>query len=376
MYKIINRKKLVATVLADTLGKVLFFPSNMFKDRAPVIRENVRRILVIRTAYVGDVLMAMPLLKPLREGFPGASITFLTSSAAGPVLENCPYVDEVVTYSPFWFYKGTAGEYFDFIREFRKREFDLVIETRADIREIMALVMPLTARYKVSYDVGGGVWALSHVVPYPGLKHKVEYHLDIARYLGCPVSDVDWGVRVTDDERKKAMETLKSRGISKPFALVHPGSRLKLKMWKPERYAALIKKMAGDGLKVALLGHPSEKDVTDVILDKSAGAVVSLVGAFDMRQLMAVIAEAGLIVLNDSGPLHMAAALGTPVVAVFGPSKSAETAPYRVKSEVVEKDYPCRFRCDESSCSNVRYHGCMEDISVDDVFRAVRKIMG
>lgn len=376
MYKIINRKKLVATILADTLGKVLFFPINLFKDRAPIIRENVRRILVIRTAYVGDVLMAMPLLKPLRDGFPGASITFLTSAAAEPVLENCPYVDEVVTYSPFWFYKGTLGEYAGFIREFRKREFDLVIETRADIREILALVWPLTAMYKVSYDVGGGGWALTHVVPYPGLKHKVEYHLDIARYLGCPVSEVDWGVRVTDDEREKATDTLKSRGISKPFALVHPGSRLTLKMWSPERYAALIRKMADDGLKVALLGHPSEKDVTDVILDKSAGAVVSLVGAFDMRQLMAVIAEASLIVLNDSGPLHMAAALGTPVVAVFGPSKSVETAPYRVKSEVVEKDYPCRFRCDESSCSNVRYHGCMEDISVDDVFRAVRKIMG
>jgi ADP-heptose:LPS heptosyltransferase len=376
VYKIINRKKLIMTALADTLAKGLFFPLTLMKDRRPVEREKVRRILVIRTAYVGDVLMTLPMLKPLRDGFPGATITFLTSSSAEPVLENCPHVDEVVTFNPFWFYKAQKGEYFTFIRDFKSRRFDMVIETRADIREIMALVWPLKARYKVSYGVGGGGWALSHVVPYPGLKHKVEYHLDIARYLGCPVTDVDWGVRLTDDEREKAVSLLKSRGIVKPFALVHPGSRLKLKMWRPERYAALIRKMADDGLKVALLGHPSEKDVTDDILDKSGGAAVSLVGAFDMRQLMAVIAEAGLLVCNDSGPLHMAAALGTPVVAVFGPSKSVETAPYLVKSEVVEKDYPCRFRCDESVCQNVRYHGCMEDISVDDVFRAVQKIMG
>jgi ADP-heptose:LPS heptosyltransferase len=116
--------------------------------------------------------------------------------------------------------------------------------------------------------------------------------------------------------------------------------------------------------------------VTDAILRDAGGAAVSLVGEFDLRQLMAVIAEASLLVCNDSGPMHMSAAVGTPVVAIFGPSKSVETSPFWVKSAVVEKNFPCRFKCDESSCLNSRYHGCMKDISVDDVLDAVNRTIG
>ncbi|MBI5815255.1 MAG: glycosyltransferase family 9 protein [Nitrospinae bacterium] len=376
MYKIINKKKLIITAIADTVGKIVSFPFTMFRAQEPIDPASVRSILVIRTAYLGDALMTLPMLKPLRERFTGASIAFLTADSSAPALAGNAYIDEVIPFTPFWFYpNATLAGYFDFIKSFRKRRFDLVIEARGDIREIMAIVAPARARYKVSYDVGGGGWLLTHVVPYTGLKHKVEYHLDIARYLGCIAMETGWGVRFTPDEIAEADRILAARGIAKPFALVHPGSRLELKMWKPERYAELITRMTGQlGMNVALLGHPSEKAVTDAVMRNAGGAVSDLTGYLTVRQLMAVISRAGLLVCNDSGPMHMAAAVGTPVAAVFGPSKSVETGPYGVKNRVVEKDFPCRRSCDESSCKYPERGSCMDAVAVDDVFKAVKEL--
>ncbi|MBI4666712.1 MAG: glycosyltransferase family 9 protein [Nitrospinae bacterium] len=377
MYKIINRKKLVVTAVADTLGKAMSLPWRMFQGDVSIAPDKIKSILVIRTAYMGDVIMTLPMLKPLKGQFNNASITFLAPNAAGELFANNPYVDEVMTYSPFWFYKGSSiSDYFRFLGGLRAKSFDLVIEARADIRDIMAIVAPARSKHKVSYDVGGGGWMLTHVTPYAGLKHKVEYHLDIARDLGCSMDGLDWGIRFTGQERQRVNAILENRGVSKPFALVHPGSRLPLKMWAPEKYGELIGRMTAElGMRVAVLGHPAEKMATEITLASAKGAAIDLSGAFSARELMGVIAEASGLVCNDSAPMHMASAVGTKVAALFGPSKSVETGPYGVKSKVVERDFPCRFTCDENRCLFARHNACMKDITVEETFAAVRELV-
>jgi len=184
LYKIINRRKLWATRLADSAGKLIFLPRLLLRKPRPIEPGSIRDILVIRTAYIGDVVMTLPMLKPLRQRFPAARLSFLTAPAAAPLLAGNPYVDEVLTFTPRWFYPSARDGYWHFIRRLRQRHVDLVIETRADIRELFAFVSPVKARYKVSYDVGGGGYLLTHVVPYPGVKHRVEYHLDIGPIPG------------------------------------------------------------------------------------------------------------------------------------------------------------------------------------------------
>lgn len=377
MYKIVNRKKLCATIAADIVGSLVFAPARLFRRRERIRPAEVRELLVIRTAYIGDVVMTLPILKPLRERFPNARISFLAGTRSTALLENNPYLDAIVGYDPFWFYPTRVADYRQVIGRLRQTDFDLVIEARADIREILMLVGPLKARHKVSYAIGGGGYLLTDVVPYGGLKHKVEYHLDIARHLGCDVGTVEWGVYLRDEEQRHVEALLRRAGVGGPFVAIHPGSRLPLKMWFPERYAALCDALAsGCGLPAVVLGAPEERQLTDRVAQSVSSKIVNLAGALNLRELAGVLSRATLFVCNDSSPMHIAAAMKTPTVALFGPSKSVETSPYGPLSRVVEKDYPCRFTCDESTCGNsAKPHGCMRDISLDDVLRAAQELL-
>ncbi len=382
MYRIFNKKKLWATMVADAVGHVVTAPFRLLRRREPVRPEAVREILVLRTAYVGDVIMTLPLLAPLRERFPGARITFLTSRAAAPLLRGHPGVDEVLAHDPFWFYPTPKADYLPFVRELRRRRFDLVIEARADIRDILFLVQPLKARYKVSYAVGGGGFCLTHVVPHPRVNHRVEYHLDIARFLGCRVdaSRPEWGLRLTPEEEAEVDSLLRGAGITGPFWCGHPGSRVPLKRWADARYARCFDMVAAQtGLKPVLLGAPSEAAGVRTIAAAMGGDMgmrpVDLSGRLSLRLLAGVLARAELLVCNDSAPMHLAVAMGTPVVALFGPSKSDQTGPWSPVARVVEKDFPCRRTCDESRCRHTECNACMTSLTPEDVLEAVRGLL-
>lgn len=374
-YRIINKKKLYATIAADFIGDIIFLPK-LFKKTEEIRPEEIKDILVIRTAYIGDVVMALPLLKPLRERFKNARISFLTSAKAREVLENNPFVDEIITYDPFWFYSSRKSEYPDFMRELRKKRFDLVIEARGDIRDILFLALPLKARYKVSYGVGGGSFLLTHIVPHEKINHRVDYHLDIARFLGCNVSGVEWGIYLADDEKERVRKLLTGEGVDldKPLVAIHPGSRKELKCWSPEGYAETGDYLTEQGHTVLLTGAPDEVDLVNKVAGMMKKRPVVLAGKTSLRELAGVIGRCSLFICNDSSPMHIAAAMKVPTVAIFGPSKSIETGPYGKGHIVVEKEFPCRYTCDEDVCLYKNYNQCMKDISVDDVISAVSKV--
>lgn len=374
-YKIINRKKLWLTVIADIIGNMVFMPRRLFGTPKEIVPDVVGSILVIRTAYIGDVMMTLPILKPLKNRFRNARISFLTSTAAGELLKNNPYIDEVITHDPFWFYPVKKKSYLEFIKELRGKSFDLIIEARGDIRELLFLVWPLRAGLKVSYSIGGGGYFLTHTVPYHRVDHKVEYHLDIIRYLGCE-DKPEWTVYLSRQEKDRVRKLLEQKGIIKPFAAVHPGARVPLKRWMPERFAAVCDNIADRyKLQVVLLGSGAEKEIVSEIIDRMEHKAVSLAGELTLRELAGVLSEAALFICNDSSPMHIAAAMKTPVVAIFGPSKSLETGPYGNIHRVVERDYTCRYTCDENTCSYESYKACMKAIEVTDVMNEIEDIM-
>jgi len=378
MYKIVNRRKYLLTAAADAVLRAAAWPRRRGGPPPPIRPEEVGSILVIRTAYVGDVVLTLPLLPPLRARFPAARISFLTARAAAPLLEHQPQVDEILTYDPCWFYpQSPRGAYRQWRRAMRGRRFDLVIETRADVREIFMLVRPLAARWKLSYAVGGGGSLLTHVVPYPGLKHKVEYHLDLARYLGCPVAAAPRAeIHLTPAEWQGVDALLSARGLAGGFLALHPGGRLPLKQWPPDRWAAAGAALAADtGLPLALLGSAAEAADVRRLAARLPAPAVALAGELGLRELAGVLARARLALCHDSAPLHLAAAMGTPVVALFGPSKSAETAPYGTRHRVVETDCPYRAACDEHRCRNPAGHVCMHALSVAAVRDAARALL-
>jgi ADP-heptose:LPS heptosyltransferase len=376
MYKIINKKKLVATVAADLIGRSLFFPARFLRRGNGIQTDRVRNILVIRTAYIGDVVMTVPVLKPLRELFPDARISFLTSAGAAEVLRNNPFVDEVIPYDAFWFYATSIGAYRQFMRGMRERSFDLVIEARADIRDILLLAWRFRSRYRMSYGVGGGGYLLTHVVPYPGLKHKVEYHLDLVRYLGYRGTAIEWGVYLSSEERQKVSEIMANNGIGQSFIAVHPGSRLTLKRWPVKRYGELCDElMEKYGMPAVVFGAGSETALVEEMTSGMKRMPITLDGSLSLREMAGMLGRAALFICNDSAPMHLAAAMKTPTVAIFGPSKSVETRPYGEGHRVVEKAFACRSTCDENTCRYERYNACMDDVSVAEVLHAAEELL-
>lgn len=377
LYKIINRKKRIATIIADILGNILFFPLNLVRKQEPITPERVKTICVIRTAYIGDVIMTLPILPALQERFPEAKITFLTSTASAAVLHHNKFIKKIITFNPFWFYSGSVREWLICIKKIRSLRFDLLIETRADIRELSLLALWIPARFKVSYDVGGGGYLLTHRVPYPGLCHKVEYHLHLAQYLGCPVEGAEAELFLTANEEQEVDTILRDQGITGPFLAVHPGSRLILKRWFPNRFAQVCENLFQRyALPVVLVGATQEAPLTEGIQKMLRCPAISLAGKLNIRQLAALLGRAALFLCNDSAPMHIAAAMKTPTVAIFGPSKSVETAPYSPMGRVVEKDFPCRFTCDESNCLHSDHHACLKKITVQDVQLVAEEILG
>ncbi len=378
MYRIVNRRKRAATRAADTLGHALWALPRLFSRQKPLDPSRVRSILVIRTAYVGDVVMTLPLLAPLKARFPRARIAFLTAPHAAPLLSTNPFVDTVFTHAPFWFYDTSPRDLLPFLRELRRHSFDLVIEARGDIRDIALLARPLGAEHTISYAVGGGGFLLSHTVPHPTVKHRVPYHLDIARFLGARVEDapVEWGVYLTEGEQVKAEAFLKGEGVFGNFIALHPGARLPLKRWHPHRYAQTCDSLRDrTGLPVVLLGSPGEREWAALICRAMKGPVVNVCGRLNLRELAAVISRAALLVCNDSAPMHLGACCGVPVTALFGPSKPEQTGPWGVPSVIVASPVPCRRDCDESTCTHGVHHACLERVTCDDLVQGALSLL-
>lgn len=374
-YKIINRKKLFATIAADVVGNIVFSPVKMFRKGGD-LNKNIRNILIIRTAYVGDILMTLPVLKPLKARFPQAKISFLASREGAQLLKGNPYIDRIFHLNPFWFYQSSIMEYLHFIKQVRAERFDIVLEARGDIRELWFIVSLLRSRFKVSYGFGGGAYLLTHVVPFTHIKHRVEYHLDLVRYLGCSTDGIEWGIYLSEDERKGIREILEDSGIKEPFVTVHPGARGPLKRWSTKGYAEVCDSIREQyKMPLVLLGSEAEKNLTSEIAKNTRLNPIILTGRLSLRELAGILSESALFICNDSAPMHIAAAMKTPTVAIFGPSKSLETGPYGNICRIVEKDFPCRVTCDESVCSHNMYQACMKAISPQDVFSAVRELM-
>jgi len=382
-YKIINKKKRLAITMADRVLSTLFLPSLLLKKRKPVNSESIHEILVIRTAYIGDVIMTLPVLKPLKALYRGARVSFLTCSHSAPMLEKNPFVDRIITYDAFWFYPRTfraaVMEYLSCLRILRFNSYDLIIEARGDIRDIMLLAFMARGRYRVSYAIGGGHCLLSHVVPFERVKHKVDYHLDIVRYLGGNTDPLEWGFYLTELEEMEAMEILNrnEQPAEGPVVAIHPGARKELKRWSPAGFGS-VADMLIDNLNasVLLMGGPAEVELAKGIADRMKNRVTVLAGKTTLREMAALLKSCELFICNDSSPLHVASMMKTPTVAIFGPSESNDTGPYKNIHKVVQKDFPCRHKCDESVCRHEVYHGCMRAITPYDVLKASGEIIG
>ncbi len=379
-YKIVNKRKKALVTAADfslSLAAGLRLISSHRKPPPGKNSDRIKRILAIRLAYIGDVIMTLPVLPALHAAFPRARIDFLTAGSAAPLLENNPYVHRVISFDAPWFFPGKKSGYTAaMVRKLAAATYDLGFDFRGDIRNIYHCLWKPGIPHRISYSSGGGGVFLTHPVTWAHLTHKIDYHLDLLRKSGIAAESVLPRIYLSKGEQAAAQKLLVDvlGGAVPPPIAIHPGARLALKKWPARRFADLTRNLVEKtDAPIILTGAPTEAADSELIRKK--GVIhADLTGKLTIREFAAVIAACRCLICHDSAPMHIACAVNTPVVALFGPSRPEETAPYGQNDIVLEAPCPVKDTCDENRC--ITGQGCIQTIDVKSVSEACLQIHG
>jgi heptosyltransferase-2 len=340
-----------------------------------------RSILVIQTAFVGDVVLTTPLLRALKTSAPAVRLTVVTTPAGANLLEGSPFVDARIAYRK----KGSGSGPLRLVRvlgALGAREFDVAVAAQRSFRSGI-LAVASRARLRIGFAKAGGAWAYTRRVPWEGMRHAVHRYLALARPLGLDPAAADPHPQLDPPEeaRRRADALLREAGLdaSGPLLAVAPGSVWGTKRWTPEGYGALLASSERRlGLRPFLVGSGDERPLCEAIAARSGRVVPDLAGRSDLSVLAALLARAAALVTNDSGPGHIASAVGTPVVSIFGPTvPEFGYTPFGGANRVVQRDglscRPCHSHGPER-CP-LGHHRCMTEIDARAVLATLESLL-
>jgi len=378
--------------LARLADRLLCFPVSLLRRRGGNFPAHPpASILVVRPDHLGDVLISTSVFRALKEKYPSARVTALVGPWSAELLRHNPFVDQVITLDcPWWSGKRGRGagslsflsRYRRFLREARRERFQAGIDLRGDIRHILLFLFLPGIPQRVAYDRSGGAALLTTAVPAPGFFSLGESEKNrrlLAEGLGIKGEWTEPRVYWTDTDRSTAEELLRAAGIGPGETVIalSPSARSPLRTWPPERFAGLADRLAGEfSARIVLLGGPDASPLAGEIAGRSRTGPVNLAGKTTLLQAAALCSRSRLFVGVEGGLMHLAAAAGTPVVALYGPMRPELTRPRRDNFFPVYHPLPCspclQLECPYSASPRGR---CMEKISLEDVLAAVRRAL-
>ena len=352
-----------------------------FGEWVPAVGFQPKSIVVIKTCCIGDVLMATPTLSALRQSFPKSTISLVVGSWSRSVVDGNPDVDEIIDCGSIAGGRSvSAVEYFRLVRKLRRRRFEccFVLERSALLTAIPWMAgIPV----RVGLDSGGRGFSLTVRVAVPDRRHEADLYLDTVRGIGCEPRQPTLKFVPSAIDQARAEAVLARLGGA-PIVAVHPGGgvnpgmSLPAKRWPAERYAAVADRLIARGYSLLLIGDAQDRGVVNVVKEHMEGIATDLAGQLTLGELGAVVSRCRLVVANDTGPMHLAVAVGTPVVAIFGPSDPSVYGPYRQDNAVASSGLPCSpcFRQGRARpCSDPK---CMSSLSVETVWALVEAKLG
>jgi ADP-heptose:LPS heptosyltransferase len=343
--------------------------SGQYPEMSMLVQPSgVRRILIIKLRAIGDVVLSTIVIPNLRRAYPDASIEFLTEKSAAPVVLNHRDVDDVIVFD-----RSSAGSVW-LLREVRRRRFDLVIDLFGNPRT--ALVTKMSgAIHRVGFRFRGRTYAYNRLVtPRGGAVHNTQFNLDALEAIGIPIVERTTHFPMSKEDGQFAEEFFAQSGVGRlPVVALNSGGGWYTKRWSLDRFADLGNRIVADfHLRVLLVWGPGEAD--DVAYIRSRLNVEPLIPPLtSLGQLGALLKRCSLLITNDSGPMHIGAALGTPVVAIFGPTNPELQGPYGVDSAVIRFDHLHCLGCNLTQCPIG--HPCMRGLSVEAVVNGVRQFL-
>jgi heptosyltransferase-3 len=350
----------------------------MVRDAVPL--GECGRALVVKLRHHGDVLLAAPVLSVLKAHAPRLEVDALVYDDTVPMLEGHPALSQLYFVGRRWRSRSSLSRLSlerHLFQSLRARRYDLLVHLSEHPRGAW-LARLLRARYSVAPSMPDrrAFWGRSFTHLYPvvggGRRHQVELNLDALRRIG-----VQPGLNernVTFGPGAEAERSIHELVGDTPFVHLHPASRWRFKCWPAERNAELIDRLAADGHNVVLTSAPDETDFIQEILAKTRSDPVSLAGKLSIKELGALTARARLFIGIDSMPMHLAAAMGTPTVALFGPSGENEWGPWNVERRLVTTTHTCR-PCGYDGCGGGKLSECLAFLPVDPVHAAARELL-
>jgi predicted lipopolysaccharide heptosyltransferase III len=333
----------------------------------------IDRILVIKLRYIGDVLLTTPVLRNFRLNFPDARLDILVNAGTEKVLKHNRDINEVIFVE-----RGSLVRQLAFVRGLRKMKYDLVVDvTDSDRSAILSYLSsaPVRVGYNSEHRWRGRCY--THVVVANRDKmHRVDYQLEALRLLDIPIKSSELVLPLGQEDEDVAEKILAECNLDdgKPIILIHPGARWWFKSWPPEYFAKLADAIQQSlNCHVLFAGSLSDKDVVNKIQNLMITKAVSLAGKTTVLQLAALLKRCRLFVGNDNGIMHIATAVGTPVIAFFGLTNPLLWGPRGSEHTVFYKGIDCS-PCFPKGCVRGD-QSCMRLIKVDEVFDAVNKLM-
>ncbi len=348
--------------------------------------DAAERILCVRLDTLGDVVMTTPAMRALKTAAPGRRLTLLTSPAGAAVASMLPEVDDVVVYEAPWMKatapRSTSQPDFAMIERLRTGGFDAAVVFTVFSQDPLPATMlcyladiPL----RLAHSRANPYQLLTDWVPEQepeaGIRHEVQRQLDLVAAVGCRPNDTRMSLRVPASARQRVSARIAAWRLppAQPWVVLHPGATAPSRRYPAELFAEVARRLAMDlGWHVVFTGSAPERELVAEIQRRMGAPSVSLAGQLDLGELAALLARAPLLVANNTGPVHMAAALGTPVVDLYALTNPQHT-PWGVPSRVLFHDVPCR-NCFKSVCPE-GHQNCLRLVEPEAVAAAARELM-
>jgi lipopolysaccharide heptosyltransferase II len=349
--------------------------------------DRAQNLLCVRLDSLGDVLMTTPAIRALKQGRPRRRVALLTSPAGAEVAPLVPEIDEVIVYDAPWI-KATAARTDSrpehaMAERLRAAGFDgAIIFTVYSQNPLPAAFLCYLADIplRLAHCRENPYQLLTHWVPDPeperGVRHEVRRQLDLVGAIGARTDDERLSLRVPPGARAGQLRALRERGVQldEPWLVVHPGASAPSRRYPPEGFAEAAGRLAReDGWQVVFSGGQSEIGLVEQIRAAMGAPSYSLAGCLDLDELAALISLAPLLIANNTGPVHVACAVGTPVVDLYALTNPQHT-PWGVPNRVLFHDVPCKY-CYKSVCPE-GHHNCLRLVEPAAIVRATRELLG
>ena len=325
------------------------------------------KMLVIKPSSLGDVIHALPFLKSIKDTFPEARVDWVISRDLIGLIEDNPLINRIhIIDKESWKRMGnlykSLSEILSLRKTLRTEHYDLVVDLQGLLRSgIIAHFASASKTIGFADAREGSRLFYDEHIPIHGISHAVDRCLEAARMLGAEVKSAECPLSVNVDIRRKIKELI---GNDDEYIIIAPSARWQSKRWPAAYFASLISKLT---IQCIVIGSKDDMGLVKQIVTETTGNAVNFCGRTDLKELVALISGSRAVVSNDSGPMHIAAALDIPTIALFGPTDPEKTGPYGLQSnkkmKVIRADIPCS-PCRTKDCADLI---CMDNIKVESV---------